>query len=129
MKLISYKFKCASCTHSTVIYFENQFYANEVFIEGNCSACQQYRLLNNGDMGYRSDYPEPMYPPWQLQCVNLKMDRRYCEECSQNLHITAADAEVPCYECMGQMKFVPYRQVPVPNSLLLLIKSLSAQTK
>lgn len=125
MTLVNFMFQCQNCEHSTEIYFENQFYPNEVFVEGNCSSCKQYRLLNNGDMGYRSDYPDPMYPPWQIQCINLKDERRYCKECSVHQVITLADAEVLCYVCRGQMKFAGTVHEPAPDSLIQLINKLS----
>lgn len=125
MTLINFMFQCPNCEHSTEIYFETQFYPNEVFIEGNCSSCQQYRLLNNGDMGYRSDYPEPMYPPWQLQCVNINKDKRICQDCSKHIFITIKDAEPVCYECNNTMMYVSADSNKPPESLKALINRLS----
>lgn len=103
MTLVNFMFQCQNCEHSTEIYFETQFYPNEVFVEGNCSSCQQYLLLNNGDMGYRSDYPDPMYPPWQLQCVGINPAKRYCADCAGKQAVSVQDAEPLCTGCDNVM--------------------------
>lgn len=124
LSLMGYNFGCSWCNHSTIIYFETQFYPDEVGIDDYCSRCLTYGQLNNGDMGYRSDYPRPMYPPWQYQTVPVNSAKRFCKECSEVKRATIKDAEPQCYQCGKRMLYISTSSEELPDSLIALIKRL-----
>jgi hypothetical protein len=124
MDLKGYEFGCSWCNHSTTIYFKPQFYPDEVFIHDYCSRCLTYGLLNNGDMGYRSDVPDSSNPPWQYQTVPFNFTKRFCKECSEVKRATIKDAELQCYECGKRMLYLSTSSEEPPGSLIELIKSL-----
>jgi len=124
MMLFSSIFRCPYCDHITEIYFENQFYKDEVFIEDHCSECKQYKLLNNGDMGYRSDTQDPMYPPWQYQCVGIDPAKRYCADCAEQQKVSVEDATPFCTGCENVMTFHSMGTGSERESLLILLNWL-----
>lgn len=61
--------------------------------------------MDNGDMGYRSDYPDPMYPPWQLQYIGINPAKRYCADCAGKQTVSIQDAEPLCTGCGNVMTY------------------------
>lgn len=94
-------FKCKSCNHKTDIFFESAFKQSELSELGKCKRCEKHLYLNSGDLGYRTDIPNPDYPPWQAQFIRAKKEKSFCSACfpNQEQETTVVDLEAVCPNC------------------------------
>jgi len=95
------RFVCNGCKHETDIFFEFKFNWSEVLDLGECKGCKKVLHLCVGDLGYRTDIPNPDYPPWQAQFIRVKTGFSFCTLCQENQKqdTKIGDLEANCPIC------------------------------
>jgi len=81
MQFIKAHFHCSGCGHSTDIFFEPNPSIEEVLEKEECTSCGELKYCYAGDLGYRTDCPDPHYKSWQPQFIKLPYDKYVCNDC------------------------------------------------
>ncbi len=113
MQFIKVTFQCTNCENKSDIFFENRNGINEVFERLECRICKEIKVIGIGDLGYRTDMPNPDYPPWQAQFIRIKHEDALCLSCAGLLQITLDHSRLvtDCFVCkeintMNVMKMI-----------------------
>ena len=103
MDFIKVTFKCNCCEKKIDIFFKEDDGINGVFDHVECRVCKKIELIGVGDLGYRIDFPDPDYPPWQAQFIRIDYNYAVCSSCSK-AHSVLLDYNhliSDCYNCNG----------------------------
>lgn len=127
MNFIRVTFICGDCGESTDILFESGNGINEVFERIECKICKEIKPIGVGDMGYRTDMPDPDYSPWQAQFIRINLNDAICDSCTEKhkIFIDHSSMITDCFSCGGKhsMRVSTIKQGE-ENSLQILLKNL-----
>lgn len=79
------KFCCLNCKHATDIYFESKLDISGLVENSRCKSCGYEGSINIGDLGYRTDLPDPDFPPWQAQFIRKSPEYFICTSCNTKM--------------------------------------------
>jgi hypothetical protein len=127
MQFFEVAFKCESCEHSTEILFEKNVDISEIQELCSCYNCNSKMYINVGDFGFRTDWPNADYFPWQAQIIKVKSEFIFCDNCvnkkSSDLgyeHLAAI-----CPLCLKETMNVTSINFTQKDDLSRLLKKLS----
>lgn len=128
MDFLKVAFQCTSCGNKADIFFEEGEGINEVFEKTECIICKEIKLIGVGDLGYRFDMPNPDYPPWQAQFIQINHKEAVCPSCADLKCITLDHSYLvtDCFICKktNTMKVIKMTKA-INESLSALMKTLS----
>ncbi len=101
MEFVKVTFQCTCCENKSEIFFEEGEGVNGVFDKVKCRICSKEELIGVGDLGYRTDYPEPDYPPWQPQFIRINYNDGVCFNCASinSIFLDYLNLITTCYNC------------------------------
>lgn len=127
MKFLKAHFSCKTCTHSTDIYFDDNASLEELAEKESCTHCGEVKYCNAGDLGYRSDWPDADYAPWQIQTIKLPEDKYVCDTCLKLVSEPPAfkDIVAVCPKCIIGLMYLTHSELSNNSTLEKLINDLS----
>jgi hypothetical protein len=123
----STSFKCQTCCHCTDIFFEAANGISEVFERAVCKICKKVKLIGVGDLGYRTDFPNPDFDPWHAEFIRIDLKDALCETCANlnNIILDHSYFVAECTICNNKNSMKPILMTKTSNeSLLVLLKYL-----
>ncbi|WP_411275087.1 hypothetical protein [Daejeonella sp.] len=100
-------FQCAKCNHKTTVLIDNKYTLFDLYeVDRHCNSCGlEKEFVCEGTLIERYDWPDTGDDPWQLQCVYVPEEEKYCTDCRDEEPIPDdwRKLVVACSQCDGDM--------------------------